>query len=172
MKLCITISKYHSWYLCQISLQIMLYPRLICNHTCENTKLPWQTSLRLSAKMAAKFSNIRNKDVRGLKDALENLNTRERTHQEGFYLVCCQKVLKVLNLSQKLSYKVLSAWSSQSIINLINMLKSYDCESYSSPMILIGNQMVYSWNYSLISRVTIWFTNSISAKKRFSAVKR
>ena len=57
----------------------MLYPILICNHTCENTKLPWQPSLRLSAKMAAKFSNIRN--VRALKDALENLNTRERTHQ-------------------------------------------------------------------------------------------
>ena len=119
----------------------MLCPILICNHICENTKLPWQPSVRLSAKMAAKFSNIRNKDVGALKDALENLNSRERTHQEGFYLVCCQKVL---NLSQNLSYKVLSAWSSQSIINLINMLKSYDCESYSSPMILIGNQMVYA----------------------------
>ena len=117
----VTISKYLSWYLCQISQQIMLCPILICNHICENTKLPWQPSVRLSAKMAAKFSNIRNKDVRALKDALENLNRRERTHQEGFYLVCCQKVLKVLNLSQNLSYKVLSAWSSQSIINLINV---------------------------------------------------
>ena len=29
MKLCITISKYHSWYLFQISLQIMLLPILI-----------------------------------------------------------------------------------------------------------------------------------------------
>ena len=29
MKLRITISKYHSWYLCQISLQIMLLPILI-----------------------------------------------------------------------------------------------------------------------------------------------
>ena len=29
VKLRITISKYHSWYLCQISLQIMLLPILI-----------------------------------------------------------------------------------------------------------------------------------------------
>ena len=29
MKLCITILKYHSWYLCRISLQIMLLPILI-----------------------------------------------------------------------------------------------------------------------------------------------
>ena len=29
LKLCITISKYHSWYLCQISLQIMLLPILL-----------------------------------------------------------------------------------------------------------------------------------------------
>ena len=122
----------------------MLYPILICNHICENTKLPWQPSLRLSAKMAVKVSNVRNKDVRALKGALENLNTRERTHQEGFFLVCCQKALKVLNLSQNLSYKDLTAWSSQWIINLINMLKSYDCESHSSPMMLIDNQMIYS----------------------------
>ena len=55
MKLRITILKYHLWYLCQISLQIMLSPILICNFTCEITKLPWQPSERLSAKMATKF---------------------------------------------------------------------------------------------------------------------
>ena len=40
VKLRITILKYHLWYLYQISLQIMLLPILICNFTCEITKLP------------------------------------------------------------------------------------------------------------------------------------
>ena len=34
LKLRITISKYHSWYLCQISLQIMLLPiQIFCTHS-------------------------------------------------------------------------------------------------------------------------------------------
>ena len=37
MKLRITISKYHSWYLCQISLQIMLLPTLICSSAIGET---------------------------------------------------------------------------------------------------------------------------------------
>ena len=76
----LTILKYHSWYLCQVSLQIMLLPILIYNFTCEITKLPWQPSVRLSAKMAAKFfKNVMNEDVRALKDALENPNTQMST---------------------------------------------------------------------------------------------
>ena len=37
VKLSITISKYHSWYLCQISLQIMLLPILISHSSILNT---------------------------------------------------------------------------------------------------------------------------------------
>ena len=49
-------------------------------------------SVRLSVKMATKFQNVVNKDVRAQKDALENLNTQE--HQEGFEQVFCRKSLK------------------------------------------------------------------------------
>ena len=41
------------------------------------TKLPWQTSVRLSAKMATEPLNIVNEDIGTLKDFLENLNTRK-----------------------------------------------------------------------------------------------
>ena len=43
----------------------------------QNYKLPWQPSVRLSVKMATKFLNAVNEDVRAQKDALENLNTQE-----------------------------------------------------------------------------------------------
>ena len=43
--------------------------------------LPWQPSVRLSVKMAMKFLNAVNEDVRAQNDTLENPNTRE--HQEG-----------------------------------------------------------------------------------------
>ena len=58
--------------------------------TCEITKLPWQPSAHLSAKMVAKFflKNVMNEDVRALKDTLENLNT-QIAHQEGFYQEIC-----------------------------------------------------------------------------------
>ena len=52
---------------------------LICNFTCEITKLPWQPSIRLSAKMATKFQNFMNDNVRALKHALENLDTGKST---------------------------------------------------------------------------------------------
>ena len=42
-------------------------------------KWPWQPSVRLSVKMATKFQNAMNEDVRAQKDALENLNTRKST---------------------------------------------------------------------------------------------
>ena len=41
------------------------------------TKLPWQTSVRLSAKMATEPLNIVNEDIGTLNDFLENLNTRK-----------------------------------------------------------------------------------------------
>ena len=53
----------------------MLLPTLIYNFTYEVIKLPWQPSLR--AKMATKFQNVMNEDVRALKDSLENLNERK-----------------------------------------------------------------------------------------------
>ena len=41
------------------------------------TKLPWQTSVRLSAKMATEPLTIVNEDIGTLQDFLENLNTRK-----------------------------------------------------------------------------------------------
>ena len=58
--------------------------------TSKNTKLLWQHSIRLSAKMAAKFKNVTNKDIRTLKDTSENLNT-PKAHQEGFFQVILSK---------------------------------------------------------------------------------
>ena len=67
-----------------ISLLIMLLPILICNYTWEITKLPWQHSLCVTAKMAAKFFNTMNEDVRALKDDLVNLNTwKSRSNLEN-----------------------------------------------------------------------------------------
>ena len=40
-------------------------------------------------------------NVRALNDGLENLND-ERAHQEGFYQEFCQKILKIMSLSQNL----------------------------------------------------------------------
>ena len=89
---------------------------------------------------------------RALKDALENLNTRKST--------------SILNLRQNLRSNVFSARSSQSIINVINLSKTNDCECNSSSIISIGNQKAreiiriwtkHAWNYSLISLVTIWY---------------
>lgn len=58
--------------------------------TSKNTKLLWQHSIRLSAKMAAKFKNVMNKDIRTLKDTSENLNT-PKAHQERFFQVILSK---------------------------------------------------------------------------------
>ena len=40
---------------------------LIYNFTREITNLPWQRFVRLGTKMAAKFKNVMNEDVRALK---------------------------------------------------------------------------------------------------------
>ena len=41
---------------------------LIYNFICEITNWPWQRFLCLGAKMAARFKNVVNEDVRALKD--------------------------------------------------------------------------------------------------------
>ena len=46
----------------------------------------------------------------------------------------------ILNLRQNLRSKVFSARSSQSMINVINLSKTNDCECNSSSIISIGNQ--------------------------------
>ena len=59
--------------------------------TSKNTKLLWQHSIRLSAKMAAKFKNVMNKDIiRTSKDTSENLNT-PKARQERFFQVILSK---------------------------------------------------------------------------------
>ena len=93
-----------------------------------------------------------NEDIRALKDASENLNTRNRKSAEKrFWQVFGWKILKIMNVSQNLCPEAFSAWSSSSMINLIKMSKTNACEGNSSPMKLIGNQMVYSWNHGIIS---------------------
>ena len=55
-------------------------PWQFCNFSCEITKLPWQSAVRVSAKMATKFLNVLtgllSEDVRPWKKALEILNTK------------------------------------------------------------------------------------------------
>ena len=57
VKLRITISKYHLWYLCKISLQIMVLPILICNFKCENCKIAMAT-FRTSQGQDGKKENL------------------------------------------------------------------------------------------------------------------
>ena len=65
----------------------MLFFKCTCEITC--TKLPWQYSAHVSAKMNAKFQNVMIEDVRALKDMLESPKTHKTAHQEGFYHVFC-----------------------------------------------------------------------------------
>ena len=74
------------------------------------------------------------------KDALENLNTRKSTLRR----ILTGVLSKNSELKPNLSSKRLREWSSRSIRSRINISKIQDCERNSSPMILIGNQMVYS----------------------------
>ena len=52
-------------------------------------------SVRLSVKMATKFQNAVNEDVRAQKDALVNLNTQENIKDSNRYFA--EKVWKILN---------------------------------------------------------------------------
>lgn len=62
---------------------------------------PWQPSVLLSAKIATKFENVINEDIRTLKDALEKLNTRKSTcTKKGSNTYFVKYFLKILNLSQ------------------------------------------------------------------------
>ena len=53
-------------------------------------------SVRLSVKMATKFENAVNEDVRAEKDALENLNTQENIKKDSNRYFA-EKVWKILN---------------------------------------------------------------------------
>ena len=44
--------------------ELLLNFAIICNFTCEITKLPWQPSIPLSVKIAMKFQNVMNEDAR------------------------------------------------------------------------------------------------------------
>ena len=56
---------------------------LIYNFTCEITRLPWQPSVHLYVSVPrwqqSFLKNVTNEDVKALKDALENLNTKMST---------------------------------------------------------------------------------------------
>ena len=90
------------------------FQRKLIIYTRKRTKLQWQRSVRFSAKMASRFQNVMNKDVRALKDDLENLNTRKRTSRR-ILPVFCRKILKLMNLIQNVGSAVFSACSSRSI---------------------------------------------------------
>ena len=63
--------------------------------------MPWQPSVRLIVKMATKFENTVNEDVRAQKDALENLNTQENIKKDSNrYFV--EKVWKILNFTSQI----------------------------------------------------------------------
>ena len=53
-------------------------------------------SVRLGVKMATKFQNAVNEDVRAQKDALENLNTQENIKKDSNRYFA-EKVWKILN---------------------------------------------------------------------------
>ena len=89
-----------------------------------------------------------NEDVRAQKDALENLNTRKSTSRRILTGILSKNSELKPNLSSKRSRE---CRSSRSIRLRINMSKIQDCQHNSSPMILIGNQMVYSSNQGIIS---------------------
>ena len=72
-----------------------------------------------------------NEDVRAFKDALENLNTRKST---------LWRILTGILLKHSENSDLLDRCDKTPI----NMSKIHDCERNPSPMILIGNQMVYS----------------------------
>ena len=72
-----------------------------------------------------------NEDVRAFEDALENLTTQKITSR---------RILTGILLKNSENSELLDRRDKTPI----NMSKIHDCESNSSPMILIGNQMVYS----------------------------
>ena len=119
------------------------FQRKLIIYTCKRTKLQWQRSVRFSAKMASRFQNVMNKDVRALRDDLENLNTRKRTSRR-----ILSGILSKNSQTHELNPKcrLYSFQCMQFSIDTINMSKTHNCEHNLSAMILhvIGNQMVHS----------------------------
>ena len=72
MKLHITISKYHLWYLCQISLQIMLLPIQMYFFVC-NSNLDYSTSQLSLAESLEKLgsSSLSKEADTGIGEALD-----------------------------------------------------------------------------------------------------
>ena len=71
-------------------------------------------SARVSVKMATKFSNAVNEDVRAQKDALENLNTQKSTSRRILTGIL-SKNFDHSELKPNLRSKLLREWSSRSI---------------------------------------------------------
>ena len=76
-------------------------------------------------------------DIRALKDALENLNTRKSTSRRILTGILSKNSEKS-ELKPNLSPNLLREWIGRSIRSKINMSKIHDCECNSSPMILNG----------------------------------
>ena len=96
---------------------------------------------------------LRMRDVTALKDVAENLNTRKSTI--NWVRVLRTGVMKMA-LRKTLRRFVLSSWikhSSGFLPAFVNKTEpTTNCERNLSPMILKGNQMVYSRNQEIISR--------------------
>ena len=67
---------------------------LICNFTCEITKLPWQPFRTLQCQNGDEV--LMNEDVRAQRDALENLNTQENIKKDSNRYFA-EKFGKILN---------------------------------------------------------------------------
>ena len=60
--------------------------------------------------------------------------------KKDFKGLFCRKIKKNVKFSQKYALNI----SMRGVLDTINKSKTHDCERNLSPMILIGNQMVYS----------------------------
>ena len=101
--------------------------------------MPWQRPSRLSAKMAGNFLNVMNEIVGAMKGALEKLNTEKEHIKKDSIRYFVEKSenheLKLILSSIKFPVRTILL----SIMNLINMSKTCDCERNLSSMISIGN---------------------------------
>ena len=90
------------------------------------------------------------------KDASENLNTRNSTSRRFLTGILSKNSELKPNLSSKRSRE----WSSRLIRSRINMSKIQDCQRNSSPMILIGNQVIVKLRNNFTRHHLITHSNS------------
>lgn len=96
--------------------------------TSKNTKLLWQHSIRFSAKMAARFKNVMNKDIiRTLQDTSENLN-RPKAHQEGFFQVILPKNSENSALKPEFKLSTFQCGGFSIDNQCYKHVKNYNCE--------------------------------------------